>query len=103
MQGPEGVAHVRPPIRRMRRMNNNDQMNSRAQTSSSITGHRHDDSFAAPRAAADERTPEQCPRRNYPVGEDPDAEKRALEIKHCDPAVREPFIAALVSVEQPQR
>ena len=26
---------------------------------------------------------------------DPDAEKRALEAKHCDPKVREPFIAAL--------
>ena len=57
----------------------------------------------APRAAADERTPEQCPRRNYRVGEDPDAEKRALEIKRCDPEVRESFIAALASVERPQR
>jgi hypothetical protein len=35
--------------------------------------------------------------RDYPAGEDPDAEKRALEAKHCDPAVREPFIAALAS------
>jgi hypothetical protein len=41
--------------------------------------------------------------RDYPAGEDPDAEKRTLEAKHCDPAVREPFIAALASVERPQR
>jgi hypothetical protein len=27
----------------------------------------------------------------------------ALEAKHCDPEVREPFIAALASVERPQR
>ncbi len=40
------------------------------------------------------------PGRDYPAGEDPDAEKRALEIKYCDPAVREPFIAALVSIER---
>jgi len=43
------------------------------------------------------------PGRNYPAGKDPDAEKRALEAKHCDPRVREPFIAALASVERPQR
>ncbi len=41
--------------------------------------------------------------RDYPAGEDPDAEKRALETKHCDPAIREPFIAALASVGRPQR
>jgi hypothetical protein len=33
--------------------------------------------------------------RDYPAGDDPDAEKHALERQHCDPAVREPFIAAL--------
>jgi hypothetical protein len=43
------------------------------------------------------------PGRDYPAGEGPDAEKRALEAKHCDPAIREPFIAALASVERPQR
>jgi hypothetical protein len=43
------------------------------------------------------------PGRDYPAGEDPDAEKRALEANHCDPAVREPFIAALASVERSQR
>jgi orotate phosphoribosyltransferase len=31
----------------------------------------------------------------YPAGDDPDADKRALEEAHCDPAVREPFIASL--------
>ena len=41
--------------------------------------------------------------RDYPAGEEPDAEKRALEAKHCDPEVREPFIAALASVERPLR
>ncbi len=40
---------------------------------------------------------------DYPAGEDPDAEKRALEQQHCDPAVREPFIAVLASIERPQR
>ena len=35
------------------------------------------------------------PGRDYLAGEDPDAEKRALEAEHCDAAVREPFIAAL--------
>lgn len=33
--------------------------------------------------------------RDYPAGADPDAEKRALEAEHCDPAVREAFIGAL--------
>lgn len=32
---------------------------------------------------------------DYPAGDDPDVGKRALEEEHCDPAVREPFIAAL--------
>lgn len=39
------------------------------------------------------------PGRDYPAGKDPDAEKHALEAEHCDPEVREPFIAALASVE----
>ena len=30
-------------------------------------------------------------------GDDPDADKRALEAAHCDPAVREPYIASLVA------
>ncbi len=32
---------------------------------------------------------------DHPAGADPDAEKRRLEAAHCDPAAREPFIAAL--------
>ena len=32
---------------------------------------------------------------DHVAGEDPDADKRALEAEHCDPAVREPYIAAL--------
>jgi hypothetical protein len=32
---------------------------------------------------------------DFPAGIDPDGEKRELEAEHCDPAVREPFIAAL--------
>lgn len=35
------------------------------------------------------------PGEDYPAGGDPDAEKRQLEAEHCDPSVREPFIAAL--------
>lgn len=34
---------------------------------------------------------------DFPAGDDPDAEKRALEEQHCEPAAREPFIAALSS------
>jgi hypothetical protein len=37
------------------------------------------------------------PGLDYPAGDDPDAEKRALESVHCDPTVREPFIAAITS------
>jgi hypothetical protein len=37
------------------------------------------------------------PGRDYPAGEDPDAEKRTLEEEHCDPTVREPFMAALAA------
>lgn len=32
---------------------------------------------------------------DFPAGGDPDAEKRALEERFCDPAVREPYIASL--------
>jgi hypothetical protein len=35
------------------------------------------------------------PGEDHPAGPDADADKRALEARHCDPAVREPFIAAL--------
>ncbi len=37
------------------------------------------------------------PGQDHPAGDEPDAEKRALEEQHCDPAIREPFIAALAS------
>ena len=43
------------------------------------------------------------PGRDYPAGEDPDADKRALEAKHCDPEIREPFIAGLASIERLQQ
>jgi hypothetical protein len=44
------------------------------------------------------------PGRDYPAGENPDAEKRALESQHCDPVIREPFIAALtLSHAEPAR
>jgi len=33
--------------------------------------------------------------RDFSAGEDPDANKAALEASYCDPRVREPFIAAL--------
>lgn len=32
------------------------------------------------------------------AGEDPDQDKRGLEQQHCDPLIREPFIAALATV-----
>ncbi len=35
------------------------------------------------------------PGDDHPAGADPDADKRTLEARHCDPAVREQFIAAL--------
>lgn len=35
------------------------------------------------------------PGTDHPAGEHTNAEKRALEQEHCDPAAREPFIAAL--------
>lgn len=33
--------------------------------------------------------------QDFPAGINPDREKSELETQHCDPAVREPFIAAL--------
>jgi hypothetical protein len=35
------------------------------------------------------------PGQDVPAGADPDGDKRRLEAEHCDPAIREPFIAAL--------
>lgn len=41
------------------------------------------------------------PGEDHPAGQDPDAEKRALEAQHCDPQLREPFIAALTACPPP--
>ena len=35
----------------------------------------------------------------YPAGSDPDADKRKLEQRHCDPMAREPLIAALAGAD----
>jgi hypothetical protein len=35
---------------------------------------------------------------DHVAGEHPDSDKRALEAAHCDPSLREPFIAALTAV-----
>jgi hypothetical protein len=37
------------------------------------------------------------PGRDYPAVSDPDADKRSLEVAHCHPSVRQPFITALAS------
>jgi hypothetical protein len=37
------------------------------------------------------------PGDDFLAGNDPNAEKRALEARYCDPTVREPFIAALAA------
>ena len=39
--------------------------------------------------------------RDFPAGDDPDADKAGLEASYCDPLVREPFIAALTLASQP--
>lgn len=39
---------------------------------------------------------------DHPAGEDPFMSKAALVRRHCDPAVREPFIAALASAGAPR-
>jgi hypothetical protein len=39
------------------------------------------------------------PGADYPAEGDPDAEKRTLEEQHCDPTVREPFIAVLTRTD----
>ncbi len=42
------------------------------------------------------------PGNDHPAGDDPEEEKRKLEAQYCDPAVREPFIAALASSCKPR-
>jgi hypothetical protein len=55
-----------------------------------------DATFPGPAWDARSPLPLACgPGQDYPAGEEPDAEKRALEEQYCDPVVREPFIAAL--------
>jgi len=51
-----------------------------------------------PGIAWDGRSPMQLacgPGQDYWASSNPDGEKRNLEAEHCDPAIREPFIAAL--------
>ncbi|HEY5344378.1 MAG TPA: orotate phosphoribosyltransferase [Solirubrobacteraceae bacterium] len=60
-----------------------------------------DATFAGPAWDGRSSLPLACwPGSDYPAGEDPDAEKRTLEVRHCNPAIREPFIAALASIER---
>ena len=40
------------------------------------------------------------PGEDNPAGAHPDSDKQALEHRHCDPAIREPFIAALAQISQ---
>jgi len=40
------------------------------------------------------------PGEDIPASEQPDHDKKALERRHCDPAIREPFIAALARTSQ---
>lgn len=66
-----------------------------------IEGRRIDLDATFPGAVWDGRSslPLACgPGDDHAAGEHPDADKRALEAQHCDPAIREPFIAALASV-----
>jgi orotate phosphoribosyltransferase len=55
-----------------------------------------DATFPGPRWDGHSPLPLACgPGDDYPAGADPDAEKRAFEHEHCDPTLRESFIAAL--------
>jgi hypothetical protein len=58
-----------------------------------------DATFPGPRWDGRSSLPLACgPGDDHPAGEDPDADKQLLEREHCDPAIREPFIAALTAV-----
>jgi hypothetical protein len=37
---------------------------------------------------------------DFASGDDPDADKASLEAQHCDPKIREPFIAALAAMSK---
>lgn len=55
-----------------------------------------DVTFPGPAWAGRSSMPLSCgPGRDHPAGADPDGEKQKLEDENCDPAIREPFIAAL--------
>lgn len=55
-----------------------------------------DATFSGPRWDGRSSLPLACgPGQDIAAGAEPEAEKRRLEEKHCDPAAREPFIAAL--------
>lgn len=57
-----------------------------------------DATFPGPRWDGHSALPLACgPGDDHPAGEDPDADKQLLEREHCDPAIREPFIAALTA------
>jgi hypothetical protein len=57
-----------------------------------------DATFPGPRWDGYSALPLACgPGDDYPAGDDPDADKQLLEREHCDPAIREPFIAALTA------
>jgi riboflavin synthase len=43
------------------------------------------------------------PGEDVAAGDDPDSDKRALEARYCNPAVREPFIVALTAVSEARR
>lgn len=61
-----------------------------------------DATFPGPRWDGYSALPLACgPGDDHPAGEDPDADKQLLEREHCDPAIREPFIAALTAASSP--
>jgi orotate phosphoribosyltransferase len=63
-----------------------------------LNGQRIEIDATFPGSAWDGRSPFPLacgPGEDYPADDDPDMEKRALEEEHCDPTVREPFIAEL--------
>jgi hypothetical protein len=62
-----------------------------------------DATFPGPRWDGRSAMPLACgPGQDLPAGQHPDQEKRALEARYCDPAIREPFIAALSSSRPPR-
>jgi hypothetical protein len=57
-----------------------------------------DATFPGPRWDGQSALPLACgPGDDHPAGENPDADKQLLEREHCDPTIREPFIAALAA------